>query len=106
GWPIVADGIARLLPAHVAARVGEQAEAQLGRLGPACRGEGGQAVLAGLIGRLAAAMGYDAPVSVTVLDVPIVNALALPGGRILVFRQLLTEAESPEEVAGVLAHEL
>lgn len=36
----------------------------------------------------------------------IVNALALPGGPIVVFEGLLNEAESPEELAGVLAHEI
>ncbi len=29
-----------------------------------------------------------------------------PGGRILIFRGLVDEAESPDEVAGVLAHEI
>ncbi len=35
-----------------------------------------------------------------------VNAFAAPGGKIVVFTGLLEKAESPEEVAGVLAHEL
>lgn len=36
----------------------------------------------------------------------IVNALALPGGNIIVFQGLLDIAETPEELAGVLAHEM
>jgi Zn-dependent protease with chaperone function len=36
----------------------------------------------------------------------IVNALALPGGNIIVFQGLLNIAETPEELAGVLAHEM
>jgi Zn-dependent protease with chaperone function len=35
-----------------------------------------------------------------------VNAVALPGGQIIVFQGLLNLAESPEELAGVLAHEV
>ena len=35
-----------------------------------------------------------------------VNAVALPGGPIIVFQGLLDLAESPEELAGVLAHEI
>lgn len=35
-----------------------------------------------------------------------VNALALPGGSIVVFQGLLNQAESPEELAGVIAHEI
>jgi len=42
----------------------------------------------------------------TVLDSPIVNAFALPGGYVYVTRGLLALAESEAEVAGVLAHEI
>lgn len=35
-----------------------------------------------------------------------VNAFALPGGQIVVFTGLLTKAATPEQVAGVLAHEI
>jgi beta-barrel assembly-enhancing protease len=43
---------------------------------------------------------------VYILPVKQVNALALPGGPIVVFEGLLNQAESPEELAGVLAHEI
>ncbi len=43
---------------------------------------------------------------ITVLDSPEVNAFALPGGRIFVLTGLIREAESPDQVAGVLAHEM
>jgi len=43
---------------------------------------------------------------VTVVQSDIVNAFALPGGYVVVFTGLLKKAESPEEVAGVLGHEL
>lgn len=43
---------------------------------------------------------------VAVLDTPAVNALAAPGGYIVVFRGLLDRTESAEELAGVLAHEI
>ncbi|HET9949112.1 MAG TPA: M48 family metallopeptidase, partial [Longimicrobiales bacterium] len=42
---------------------------------------------------------------VTIVDDPMVNALAAPGGDIVVFQGLLEASESAEEVAGVLAHE-
>lgn len=35
-----------------------------------------------------------------------VNAFALPGGQIVLFEGLIKKATSPEEVAGVLAHEI
>ena len=43
---------------------------------------------------------------VTLLDSPIVNAFALPGGYLYVTRGLLVLANSEAELAGVLAHEI
>jgi Zn-dependent protease with chaperone function len=48
----------------------------------------------------------DLDVKLTVVDAPAVNAFALPGGYIVVFSGLLRDAERPEELAAVLAHEL
>jgi Zn-dependent protease with chaperone function len=106
GWPAVADGLATLIPASVEARIGAAARTQM--IGPSkvCDAAPGQAVLDRLVERLTGAMGYAPPVTVTVVDLPVVNAFALPGNRILVFRRLLAEAQSPEELAAVLAHEL
>jgi len=42
---------------------------------------------------------------VTVANNPTVNALAAPGGYVVVFRGLLEATRSAEELAGVLAHE-
>jgi Zn-dependent protease with chaperone function len=46
------------------------------------------------------------PVEISVAPGPTVNAFATLGGRIYVYEGLLKEAESPEELAGVLAHEI
>lgn len=43
---------------------------------------------------------------VSVVQSPVVNAFALPGGYVVVFTGLMKKAESGEEVAGVLSHEL
>jgi Zn-dependent protease with chaperone function len=43
---------------------------------------------------------------VTVVNSPAVNALAAPGGNIVIFRGLLGKTAAPEELAGVLAHEM
>ena len=43
---------------------------------------------------------------VHVIDSPMVNAFALPGGTIVVFTGLIAESDEPEQVAGVLAHEM
>ncbi len=50
----------------------------------------------------------DQPYNIHIYISPhnMVNAVALPGGHIIVFQGLLNIAESPEELAGVLAHEI
>ena len=41
-----------------------------------------------------------------VVDEPTLNAFALPGGRVTLHSELLLAVERPEEILGVLAHEL
>ncbi|MBR73216.1 MAG: hypothetical protein CMM30_09810 [Rhodospirillaceae bacterium] len=48
----------------------------------------------------------DTPFQFFVLDSPVVNAFALPGGYIYVTRGLLALANDEAELAGVLAHEI
>src|SRR2546427_1375520 len=43
---------------------------------------------------------------VTVLDDRTVNAFAVPGGQIVLLRGLVERSQTPEELAGVLAHEI
>lgn len=105
----------RLAPEVAADAMPVATEMQLGRLlaegflAGERRIEEGPAVEAveRIVARLAAAAdnpGYA--FTVHVVDDPRVNALALPGGQIVVFTGLLAEAGSADEVAGVLAHEI
>ena len=43
---------------------------------------------------------------ITIVDFDMVNAFALPGGEIVIFRGLIEKSNRPEELAGVLAHEI
>jgi len=65
------------------------------------------AYIAGVTMRIARASDLpDIPYTVSVLDSPVVNAFALPGGYVYVTRGLLALANSEAEVAGVLGHEI
>jgi len=48
----------------------------------------------------------DYEFELSLIDSPVPNAMTLPGGRMYVFTGLLSQADSAEEVAGVLAHEV
>lgn len=71
-----------------------------------CTNPAGQQALNKMLTRLTAAQEMQYDISLKVLDHSMVNAFAAPGGQVIILRGLLDKAESPEEVAGVLAHEL
>jgi predicted Zn-dependent protease len=48
----------------------------------------------------------ELPWSFTVLDDPVVNAFALPGGPIFITRGIITNMNSEAELASVLGHEI
>ena len=43
---------------------------------------------------------------VSVADIPYINAISVPGRRIIVFKGLIDHAAYPDQLAGVLAHEV
>jgi hypothetical protein len=92
--------VARLVPTGVERRMGDLMIGDFG--GRVCNGPGGQAALDAIAHRL----GAPDYVEVHVVKIPVVNAVTLPGGKILLFDKLLQQANSPDEVAGVMAHEL
>lgn len=94
---------APLLPHHVTDQIGR---AYLAQLGPQCGGGPGNAALARLTARLLPQRGLPEPVSVTVVDSREINAVALPGGHVALLRGLIDQAQSPDEIAAVLAHEI
>lgn len=66
----------------------------------------GSARYRALVQRLAAAGGVGQEVTAGIIDAPIVNAFALPGGRIFISHGLLRDVRNVDELAGVIAHEL
>lgn len=57
-----------------------------------------------IVRKLAPPSDYE--FGVQVVDDPQVNALAAPGGHLVVFRGLIERTSSPEELSAVLAHEI
>ncbi len=105
GWPPLADLLARSVPASWEQRIGDTVAASLTQGTARCTAPGGVAALERLSARLAAAAGLDRPPVVQVVDTGLVNAFAAPGRQVIIHRGLIDAATSPDEVAGVLAHE-
>lgn len=94
--------LAPLVPHRVTEPIGRGVVAQLGK---PCTARAGNMALARLTARMKPARGFVEPVQVSVVESGIVNALALPGGHVVLFRGLIDKAGSADELAGVLAHE-
>jgi len=118
GVPAIADRLTPYVPNAVERKFGEAADAQVramldtDRKGEAfaCGGaqveKDGRAALQRLVGRFEAAAALPVPITLTVLRKPEGNAFALPGGHIYLFEGLIERAQTADEVAGVIAHEI
>lgn len=98
--------IARMLPESWRERLGDSALASMAEKRNRCSAPSGTAALDKLIGRLSTAAGPGQSFKVVVVDWDLLNAFAVPGNKILLTKELIEKADGPEEVAGVLAHEM
>ena len=106
--PFAADRLAPLVPPGLERRIGDAAEGQVSAIfgGKPCKGAAGGAAFNKLMKEISTAAGFNTPVRAAVLDTPVPNAFALPGGKVFLFNGMLARSNDPDEVAGVLAHEL
>lgn len=93
--------LAPLIPSSLDKKLGDALVGDFG--GRFCSTAAGDAALKKLVNAL-----DDQPqdLRVEVAKIDMINAVALPGGNVILFDGLLKQARSPDEVAGVLAHEI
>jgi beta-barrel assembly-enhancing protease len=107
GIPALAGLIAPRVPVAWEESVGRSA---IGYMAPAER-RCGDPQLGAAMDTIVRRLTRSAPPSpytirVYVVNRTVVNAHALPGGNVVIFTALLQETRTPEELAGVMAHEL
>lgn len=93
--------LAPLIPASTEKQIGNALVGDFG--GRFCHTPAGDAALKKLASKLGNNLG-DLQIEVAKIDM--MNAVALPGNKVIIFDGLLTDSKSPDEVAGVLAHEM
>ncbi len=112
--PAMATQLAAMIPPEREVAFGKTVRAQIERVFGAdetgallCEAPEGKLALAAMTNRILgdAEVPYEV-LSVEVFDHSLVNAFALPGGHVVLFRGLVEAAEHPDEVAAVLAHEI
>jgi beta-barrel assembly-enhancing protease len=103
---LLPDLVAKTLPDSWRNRVGRQMEDTVVDHVKPCSSKSGEEAIGAMIANLAEGRPDLPPISVHVYDIPVLNAFAVPGGNIIVTRELIDKAGGPDEVAGVLAHEI
>lgn len=98
--------VAGLIPHKTRVLIGRQVIESMKGGSPFCETPAGNAALQTLVTRLQTASGGNKTFTVKVADSTVVNAFAAPGEQIVIMRGVLDKAESADEVAGVVAHEM
>jgi hypothetical protein len=97
---------APLLPHALQAKLGESVYDELTADKEECHGKPGLRLLNDLANRLAQAADYPHEITVHVMEGGPVNAFTLPGGILVFYSDLIDQAKSPNQLAGVMAHEI
>lgn len=114
--PALADQMAVLIPPEREQRIGQTVLVQIERAltfnqddkesSWICEGPEGRAALEAMTQKVVGFAEFPYDLTINVVDHEMINAFAVPGGQVIIMRGLLEKAQSAEEVAGVLAHEL
>jgi hypothetical protein len=118
GVPHLATQLTPLIPVPAERKLGALIEAQVRasltsdpagsalECGNAAKERAGRAAFDKLMGKLTSAAGLPYPLHTLVVRQSGENAFALPGGHIYVYKGLVDEARTPDELASVIAHEI
>ncbi len=116
--PLLAEHVVPLIPLRVERALGEAVNVQVRTMldtkndggaftcGASESETAGAAALDRLVHKLEAAAGLPIPLTAVAVRRSESNAITLPGGHIYVFEGLIDNAETADELAGVIAHEI
>ncbi len=111
--PALSNQLATMIPIEREVALGDVSMNQIHRfLGGsdendlACENPEGLLALQKMTKRMVGTTEIPYDLKVQVFDHEMINAFAVPGGQVVLFEGLLDAARSPEEVAGVLGHEI
>ena len=118
GVPRIASVLTPLIPYAIERKLGAAVDAQARagleggsscgtfECGSAEKELAGHAAFDKLMRQIETAAALPLPLRVRVVRKPEANAITLPGGHIYVFQGLVDAARSPDELAGVITHEI
>lgn len=109
GVPMASGPIADIMPSRYRAQISDISWSQVEAMTDYCdTSDEAARVLNDMAYRMMTAANIEGRDSIwiTIVDAPMANAFALPDGSIIVTDGLIDLAEHPDEIAGVIAHEI
>ncbi len=103
-WPMLTEPAARLVPQSTRTWLGDSAQKLTG-MDTLCTDPDGQAALDRLTSRLTEQHPELRKIRVVPVQSGMINALTLANDKVLLTSAIIAQAGSPDEVAGILAHE-
>lgn len=94
------------IPIEADVTLGEYVGPQMSKEGPEVTDDAIVQPVQQIVDQITANIDEEWNFDVHVIDADIQNAYALPGGYIVVYTGLIADTERPEQLAGVLAHEI
>lgn len=106
--PIIAPTLARMIPSSWDDSLGQYLIKDISEHHEECIDPQGVKALQTLTNKLTQSLKLENPIDIKVIQMgkENINAFAVPGNHIVIFSSLLDFADTPDEVAGVLAHEI
>ncbi|MBN8548768.1 MAG: M48 family metallopeptidase [Deltaproteobacteria bacterium] len=103
---LLAEPISALIPLRWEQALGGQISKRLVEETGVCSANDGVKALDQLTTKLTSVISTQYPFRVRITDDARVNSFAVSGGEIVIFRGMLDQAKTPDEFAGLLAHEV
>ena len=101
-----AKSMARMMPDKMRENLGQSVVSSMVGKRRECKSPAGRRALDKLVARLTTASASKRSFKVRVFEWKLINAFATPGEQIILTSEVITKAAGPDEVAGVLAHEM
>lgn len=103
-WPVLTIPAVKLVPQSTRSWLGDTAQKMAG-MDDLCTDPDGNAALQRLTARLTAQRPELKDIRVVPVQSNMINALTLANDKVLLTSAIIKQAQSPDEIAGVLAHE-
>lgn len=104
GWPMLTKPVARMIPQATRENLADAAKGMMG-MNDVCYSVEGEAAMQRLTQRLTVKRPDLRHIKIIAVQSQMINALTLANDSILVTSAILQQAASPDELAGVMAHE-